>query len=105
MIVNCNLVGITYLQHTHQDIPHFGVDEFRFLKGALCTIDRPITPLINHLHHNISSTHVVHHINSRIPHYRAVQATKDIKELLGDLYNYDDRDVVTAMLDAQKKCD
>jgi len=57
------------------------------------------------LHHNISSTHIVHHINSRIPHYRAVAATKDLKKLLGSLYNYDDRDVFTSILDAQKNCE
>lgn len=105
LVVNANLVGITYLQHTSTWVPHMGVDEFRFLKGALCTIDRPINPLINHLHHQISSTHILHHLNSRVPHYRAVAATKDLKKLLGPLYNYDDRPVLTAMWDTQKRCE
>lgn len=105
LVVNANLVGITYLQHTHESIPHFGADQFRFLKGALCTIDRPMTPLINHLHHSISSSHVCHHVNSRIPHYRAVPATKELKELLGPLYNYDDRPILKAMWETQKRCE
>lgn len=34
-----------------------------------------------------------------------MRATEEVRDLLGDLYNYDDRNVVTAMLDAVKKCD
>lgn len=100
-----NLVFYTYLQHTSEKIPHFGADEFRFIKGALCTIDRPYHWFINHIHFNIGAIHSVHHLNSRIPHYRAIKATPKIKELLGPLYNYDDRNPFVAAWETEKRCE
>ena len=35
------LVLYTWLQHTDIDLPHFGEDEWTWIRGALCTIDRP----------------------------------------------------------------
>jgi fatty acid desaturase len=40
---------------------------------------RPYGRVLNLLHHNIGSTHVVHHIDHRIPHYHAAQATKAVR--------------------------
>merc|ERR1712241_1153086 len=41
--LGCNfwLVLYTWLQHADPMIPHYGDDEFTWVKGALCTIDRP----------------------------------------------------------------
>lgn len=104
-IANFWLVGYTYLQHTDKNLPSYSQVEFTFLKGALNTIDRPYHPIINHLHHQIGSCHLLHHLNSRIPHYRAVAATRELKELLGPLYNYDDRNPFVALWDSQKNCE
>jgi omega-6 fatty acid desaturase (delta-12 desaturase) len=106
LVTNAWLVGYTFLQHTHEDVPHFSGEAYSWLRGALCTIDRPYSPLINHLHHNIGSTHVLHHLNSRIPSYHADEATEAIKKVLQPLglYRYDGRPVWKAMFYANKDC-
>lgn len=104
LVINAWLVCYTWLHHTHPDIPHYGSETFSFLKGALTTIDRPYHPLINHLHHEIGSTHVVHHLNYRIPHYRAREATKEISKLLGKYYHYDDSSIYSALLRVGNEC-
>ena len=104
IIVNAWLIIYTWLHHTHVDVPHYGSDKFTFLKGALSTIDRKYPDIINHLHHNIGSTHVAHHINYHIPHYAAVEATKDIKKLLGKYYLYDDTPIYKALFSTSKYC-
>ena len=34
------LVVVTWLQHTEPTVPHYGDDEWHWLKGALMTVDR-----------------------------------------------------------------
>ncbi len=104
LVVNAWLVLITWLQHTHPNIPHYGADEFTFLKGALSTVDRPYPWLIDHLHHHIGTTHALHHINYSIPHYRAQEYTREIKKVLGAEYNFDNTPIWKAALIASKKC-
>lgn len=53
------------------------------------TIDRNYPWIIDHLHHRIGTTHVLHHIFPEIPHYHAVEATQAIIPVLGDHYKYD----------------
>merc|ERR1711924_47819 len=43
--VNFWLVLYTWLQHTSPEVPHFGDDEWTWVRGALCTIDRPYAEL------------------------------------------------------------
>lgn len=54
MIVNHNLVLITYLQHTASYIPHYRGKEWNFLRGAVCTVDRSFGPLLNMVFHHIT---------------------------------------------------
>merc|ERR1719152_720682 len=107
----CNawLVLYTWLQHTSPDVPQYGDDEWTWLKGALSTIDRPYAECFHFfdwMHHHIGSTHVCHHIFSRLPCYHAVEATAALKAYLEPrgLYNYDGRPLVTAMWDVAKTC-
>ena len=104
LVVNAWLVLYTWLQHTHPNIPHYGTDFFTFLKGALCTIDRPYPSLIDHLHHHAGTTHVAHHIKYSVPHYRAVSLTKELKQVLGPHYNYDPTPILGAMMYTRKTC-
>lgn len=76
LIVNCYLTGITFLQHTEEDIPHYDESSWTWLKGALCTIDRNYPQFINGLQFDIGSTHVVHHLFSDMPHYNAAIASE-----------------------------
>lgn len=79
------LVLITYLHHTDVRLPHYRSEEWNWLKGALCTIDRDYGWL-NHFHHHIADTHVAHHIFSYMPHYHAEEATRALKPILGKYY-------------------
>lgn len=76
LVVNCWLVLYTWLQHTEEGIPHWGDKEWTWIKGAaLGTIDREYG-IFDWFHHDIGSTHVCHHIFSKIPHYHAREATR-----------------------------
>jgi omega-6 fatty acid desaturase (delta-12 desaturase) len=88
----CNfwLVLYTWMQHTDLTVPHYGDSEWTWLRGALCTIDRPYG-IFDFFHHKIGSTHVCHHVFSKVPAYNAKKATKHLKEFLEPrgLYRYD----------------
>ncbi|KAJ8600211.1 hypothetical protein CTAYLR_001917 [Chrysophaeum taylorii] len=106
---NCWLVLYTWLQHTSEHVPHFGDDEWTWVRGALCTIDRPYAELggfFDWMHHHIGSTHVCHHLFSNLPCYKAVEATKHLRAYLAPkgLYNYDPRSTLDAMWSVAKNC-
>jgi len=101
--VNFWLVTITYLQHTHSDIPHYTSDEWTFIKGALATIDRDYG-ILNVWFHHIQDTHILHHLFSKIPHYHAQEATEAIKPILGKYYRYDSTSVLKALWQTRRYC-
>lgn len=91
IVVNAWLVTYTWLQHTDVDVPHFTIENHNYVKGALHTIDRAYDKmdpwgLIDFLHHKIGTTHVAHHFDSSIPHYKAQAATDAIAENFPELY-------------------
>jgi len=89
LVINAWLVSYTWLHHTDTNIPHFSSADWTWAKGALQTVDRPYGPLLNLLHHGIGSTHLCHHINPRIPHYNAWQATTLLQMRFPDLVHHD----------------
>ncbi|KAF3643963.1 Omega-6 fatty acid desaturase, endoplasmic reticulum [Capsicum annuum] len=96
-IVNNLIVIITMLQHTHLPFPHYDSSEWNWLRGALATVDREYGVLTK-VFHNITDTHVFHHLFSTIPHYHAMEATKAIKPLLGEYYRFDGTPFYKALL-------
>jgi fatty acid desaturase len=74
------------------------------MRGAFQTVDRCYGRLIDYLHCNIGSTHVVHHLFPRIPHYNAVQATRSIATAYPELYRYDDTPVFRAIWRVATRC-
>jgi omega-6 fatty acid desaturase (delta-12 desaturase) len=109
IVVNAWLVLYTWLQHTDTDVPHFSSDHHTFVKGALHTIDRPYDKLdaygiIDFLHHKIGTTHVAHHFDSTIPHYKAQAATDAIKEKFPEYYLYDPTPIPQALWRIAKGC-
>lgn len=109
LVVNAWLVVYTWLQHTDVDVPHFSSDEHNFVKGALHTIDRPYDKLdpfgfIDFLHHKIGTTHVAHHFDSSIPHYKAQAATDAIKESFPKMHLYDPTPIPKALWRIAKGC-
>ncbi|KAG5569059.1 hypothetical protein H5410_058825 [Solanum commersonii] len=88
LIVSGFIVLITLLHHTHASLPHYDSSEWDWLRGALATVDRDYGVLTK-VFHNITDTHVVHHLFSSIPHYHAMEATKAVRPLLGEYYQFD----------------
>lgn len=104
LVVNAWLVGYTWLQHTDVDIPHFAEPEWTWLLGAFQTVDRPYGRVVDALHHRIGSTHVAHHIDHRIPHYRAAQATAAISNAFPEWYRHDPTPVPLALWRVGRDC-
>eukprot|EP00968_Pinguiococcus_pyrenoidosus_P023126 scaffold3581_cov252-Pinguiococcus_pyrenoidosus.AAC.2 len=104
MWVNNWLVMITYLQHTDVFMPHYRAEEWNWLRGALCTVDRSFTPVLDHLFHHITDSHVCHHLFHTMPFYNAVEATKYIKEVLGPYYMKDDTFFLKALYRSMYTC-
>ncbi|KAE9455921.1 hypothetical protein C3L33_12175, partial [Rhododendron williamsianum] len=103
LIVNGFVVVITYLHHTHPALPHYDSSEWDWFRGALSTVDRDYG-ILNKVFHNITDTHVVHHLFSTMPHYHAVEATKAIRPILGDYYKFDGTPFVKAIWRDFKEC-
>jgi omega-6 fatty acid desaturase (delta-12 desaturase) len=104
LVVNAWLVTYTWLHHTNADIPHYGEDDWSFVRGAFCSVDRPYGPVVDFLHHRIGTTHVAHHLDARIPHYNAREATDAIREAFPHLYRYDPAPIRHALWDVAKDC-
>lgn len=103
LVVNAFLVLITFLQHTHPSLPHYDSSEWDWLRGALATVDRDYG-ILNKVFHNITDTHVAHHLFSTMPHYHAMEATKAIKPVLGKYYQFDGTSFYKAMWREAKEC-
>nr|AIB55752.1 delta-12 fatty acid desaturase [Fragaria x ananassa]QUE41923.1 omega-6 fatty acid desaturase endoplasmic reticulum isozyme 2 [Fragaria x ananassa] len=103
LITNGFLVLITYLQHTHPSLPHYDSSEWDWLRGALSTVDRDCG-VLHKVFHNITDTHVVHHLFSTIPHYNAMEATTAVKPILGDYYGFDGTPIYKALWREAREC-
>lgn len=97
MLVNYHLVLITYLQHTDVFLPHLRGNEWTWLRGALCTVDRSFGSVYDHFLHHITDSHVVHHVFSKMPFYNAKEATPYVKAILKEYYLSDDTPIATAL--------
>ncbi len=104
LIVNCWLVVYTWLHHTDTDVPHLSNSEFTFIRGAFLTIDRPYGKVIDFLHHNIGSSHVVHHLFPTIPHYYAKEATQVIKKAFPKIYLFSPQPIPIALWNIACNC-
>lgn len=103
-VANGWLVLYTWLQHTDVDIPHYKTGDWNWAKGAFSTVDRPYGPIFDFIHHRIGSTHVAHHVNCTIPHYKAKKATEALKKSFPDLYLYDPTPVPLALWRVVRNC-
>lgn len=102
--VNHWLVFVTFLQHTDPTMPHYRDNEWTFARGAAATIDRNFGFIGQHIFHDIIETHVLHHYVSRIPFYNAREATKAIKEVMGEHYRYDGSSMWVSLWKCLRAC-
>ena len=103
MVTNAWLVTYTWLQHTDTETPHYD-DDWSFVRGAFCSVDRPYGPIVDFLHHRIGTTHVAHHLDHKIPHYNARQATEAIKAAFPDHYRYNPTPIRRALWEVATEC-
>ncbi|KAI3742344.1 hypothetical protein L1987_60024 [Smallanthus sonchifolius] len=101
--VSVFFVLITYLHHTHLSLPHYDSTEWNWIKGALSTIDRDFG-FLNRVLHDVTHTHVLHHLISYIPHYHAKEARDAIIPILGEYYKIDRTPIFKAMWREAKEC-
>eukprot|EP00753_Platysulcus_tardus_P022610 PLAT9812.1.p2 GENE.PLAT9812.1~~PLAT9812.1.p2 ORF type:complete len:419 (-),score=208.63 PLAT9812.1:75-1274(-) len=104
LVVNHNLVLITFLQHTDVYLPHYNDDGWSWLRGALATVDRSFGSVLDFTFHGINDTHVCHHIFSRMPFYKAAEATEAIKAVIKSYYLYDPTPIWPATWRAYTNC-
>ena len=64
--VNHWIVAITYLHHTHPELPKFEPEAWTFIKGATATVDRDFGIAGKYLFHGIIEFHVIHHLFSYV---------------------------------------
>lgn len=107
---------VTYMQHTDGNVVYYRGKGWDYLKGAISTVDRTykhlIDPfglgygrLLDHLHHNISDAHVIHHLFfTQIPHYRLREATDAILPILGKYYRFDSTPIHVAFWKSIQEC-
>ncbi|KAF2679827.1 hypothetical protein K458DRAFT_393387 [Lentithecium fluviatile CBS 122367] len=84
MWVNHWIVAITYLHHTHPDVPKYENEAWTFIKGVTATIDREIGFGGKVFMHKIAEDRVKHHIFTRMPFHYGEEVTNAIKPWLGD---------------------
>lgn len=104
LIVNNNLVMITFLQHTDPALPHYREGEWNYARGASATIDRDFGWIGKHIFHGIIETHVCHHLIARIPFYNADEATVHIKKVMGGHYQIDRTNFFISLYRAARTC-
>ncbi len=106
LLVNLDLVLITYLQHTDVYIRHYRGKAFTWERGALSTVDRSYGWLLDAAFHHIADTHVVHHLFHTMPFYNAIEATKIVRKssVLGPYYLRDDTPIPAALWRSWSKC-
>ena len=104
LVVNIWLVIYTWLHHTDSDVPHLAKSEFSYMRGAFLSIDRPYGKILDFLHHNIGSTHVIHHIAPSIPHYYAKEATNAIKNAFPKAYLFNPMPIHKALWHTATNC-
>jgi omega-6 fatty acid desaturase / acyl-lipid omega-6 desaturase (Delta-12 desaturase) len=102
-IVNFWLLLYTLLHHTDPEIPHYSPEAWDWLLGALTTVDRDYG-FWDFVHHDIGSTHVLHHLFSKIPHYHAREASEAIKPVLGEYYNHASEGILASLWKVTKYC-
>ncbi|XP_052163091.1 fatty acid desaturase DES2-like [Oryza glaberrima] len=103
MIVGALFVLITYLHHTHRALPHYDSSEWEWLRGSLATVDRDYG-VLNRVLHNVTDTHVLHHLFPSMPHYHAMEATRAARPVLGEYYKFDRTPIIEATWREAKEC-
>ncbi|KII91495.1 hypothetical protein PLICRDRAFT_89777 [Plicaturopsis crispa FD-325 SS-3] len=98
-------IMITYLHHTDATLPHYRGKEWTYQRGAACTVDRPVLGWQGRFFlHDVAHFHVIHHFFPKMPFYHGPEATKYLKEFIGEHYAYNERNCFLALWDSYNRC-
>lgn len=98
-------IMITYLHHTDVELPHYRNGQWNFQRGAAATVDRNFLGWQGRFFlHDVAHFHVIHHFFPMMPFYHGPEATKYLKEFIGDHYRYSDKPVFKALWDTYNNC-
>ncbi|KAI0643882.1 linoleoyl phosphatidylcholine delta-12 acetylenase [Trametes meyenii] len=98
-------IMITYLHHTDPALPHYRQPEWNFQRGAAATVDRDFLGWMGRFFlHDVAHYHVVHHFFPKMPFYHGAEATKYLREFIGEHYHYSDKPVFKALWDNYNDC-
>ncbi|CAD5115937.1 unnamed protein product [Dimorphilus gyrociliatus] len=90
------MVIITFLHHNEMGITWYNDSEWDFVKGQLQTVDRHYGLVHKAIHH--IGTHQMHHMFSKIPHYRLEMATSAFRKTFPDLVRICDEPILPAFM-------
>ncbi|KAJ4823123.1 hypothetical protein Tsubulata_001891 [Turnera subulata] len=104
VVVFVMVSSTTYLNHTNPTLPRYDDSEWEWLRGSLSTIDLDFGFWVNKITHDVTKTHICHHLFPMISHYHTVEATEAIKPILGDYYQIDSTPLHKMLYRAVKGC-
>ncbi|TFK53232.1 hypothetical protein OE88DRAFT_1626954 [Heliocybe sulcata] len=98
-------IMITYLHHTDPELPHYRKAEWNFQRGAAATVDRDFLGWWGrYFLHDVAHFHVIHHFFPKMPWYNGEEATKYLKEFIGEHYAYSNKPVFSALWHNYNEC-
>lgn len=117
-------IMITYLHHTDIELPHYRNGQWNFQRGAAATVDRNFLGWQGRFFlHDVAHFHVIHHFFPMMPFCKlsvvqsiaiisaesqrldhGPEATKYLKEFIGDHYRYSNKPVFKALWDTYNDC-
>uniref|UniRef100_A0A0K2TAT0 Omega3 fatty acid desaturase, chloroplasticlike [Aplysia californica] n=1 Tax=Lepeophtheirus salmonis TaxID=72036 RepID=A0A0K2TAT0_LEPSM len=90
----CWIVLITFLHHHDDGVPWFSNEEWSYVKGQLCSIDRHYGWAHDILHS--IGTHQIHHLFPQIPHYHLEEATRVFRQKYPNLIRCNANPIVSS---------
>jgi len=105
LLVSHWFIMITYLHHTDPMLPHYRGKEWNFQRGAAATVDRDFLGWQGRFFlHDVAHYHVIHHFFSKMPFYHGPEATKYLKEFIGDHYHRSSEPAFKALWNSYVQC-
>ncbi len=90
------LVVTTFLHHQDENVPWYADEKWDYVRGNLSSVDRHYG-WAHGLVHNIG-THQIHHLFSKIPHYRLEEATAVFRKTYPDLVRVSEDRILAAFV-------
>ncbi|PFH48438.1 hypothetical protein AMATHDRAFT_65423 [Amanita thiersii Skay4041] len=98
-------IMITYLHHTDPILPHYREKEWNYQRGAAATVDRDFLGWQGRFFlHDVAHYHVIHHFFPKMPFYHGPEATKYLKEFIGEHYHRSSKPVFKALWENYNYC-